>query len=77
LFPAQEFLLNELMGLADRSQAQQSCQRRFSTDFKRDAVRLVSEEKYTFAAVAPTVRVSTKSLRDWREVRRPKIDGGR
>jgi transposase len=34
-------------------------------DFKRDAVRLVVEEKYTFAAAAKAVGVSTKSLRGW------------
>ncbi len=38
---------------------------RFSDEFKRDAVRLVSEEKYTFQAAAAAVNVSQKSLRDW------------
>ena len=37
----------------------------FSEEFKRDAVRLVVEEKYTFAAAAKAVGVSDKSLRDW------------
>jgi len=32
---------------------------------KRDAVRLVVEEKYTFAAAAQAVGVSVKSLRGW------------
>jgi transposase-like protein len=31
--------------------------------FKRDAVRLVSEEKYTFKAAAAAVNVSEQSLR--------------
>jgi len=39
--------------------------RRFSDDFKRDAVRLVVDEKYTFKAAADAVGVSQKSLRDW------------
>ena len=39
--------------------------RRFSDEFKRESVRLVSEEKYTFQAAATAVGVSQKSLRDW------------
>ena len=39
--------------------------RRYSDDFKQDAVRLVAEEKYTFKAAAKAVGVSEKSLRDW------------
>ena len=39
--------------------------RRFSDDFKRDAVRLIVEEEYTFKAAAKAVGVSEKSLRDW------------
>jgi transposase-like protein len=39
--------------------------RRFTDDFKRDAVRLVTEEKYKFKAAAQAVGVSEKSLRDW------------
>jgi transposase len=38
---------------------------RYLDEFKRDAVRLVSEEKYTFKAAAAAVNVSEKSLRDW------------
>jgi transposase len=38
---------------------------RYSEEFKRDAVRLVSEEKYSFKAAAAAVNVSEKSLRDW------------
>jgi transposase len=38
---------------------------RFSEDFKRDAVRLVVNEKYTFAAAAKAVGVSVQSLRAW------------
>ena len=36
--------------------------RRYSDDFKRDAVRLITAEQYKFKAA---VGVSEKSLRDW------------
>jgi len=39
--------------------------RRFSDEFKRDAVRLVTDEQYTFKAAAQAVGVSEKSLYDW------------
>ena len=39
--------------------------KRYLDDFKRDAVRLVIEERYTFKAAAKAVGVSEKSLRDW------------
>ena len=39
--------------------------RRFSDEFKRDAVRLITEEQYTFKAAAQAVDVSLKSLYDW------------
>jgi transposase len=39
--------------------------RRYSDDFKRDAVRLITEENYTFKAAAEAVGVSPRSLRDW------------
>jgi transposase len=39
--------------------------RRFPDDFKREAVRLVVQEEYTFKAAAKAVGVSEKSLRDW------------
>jgi transposase len=57
--------MNELKRKAGRLQTRQPCRRRFMDDFKRDAVRLVVEEKYTFAAAAKAVGVSVKSLRDW------------
>ena len=38
---------------------------RYADEFKRDAVRLVSHEKYSFRAAATAVNVSEKSLRDW------------
>jgi transposase len=39
--------------------------RRFSEEFKRDAVRLVVEEGYTFKAAATAVGVGDQSLRAW------------
>lgn len=41
--------------------------RRHSEEFKRDAVRLVTEEDYTFAAAAKAVGVSEQTLRAWRK----------
>ena len=41
------------------------CRRRYPDDFKQDAVRLVTEEKYSFKVAAGAVGVSEKSLRDW------------
>ena len=38
---------------------------RYTDEFKRDAVRLVSQEKYSFKAAATAVNVSEKSLREW------------
>jgi transposase len=38
---------------------------RFDDNFKRDAVRLVVEGKYSFAAAAKAVGVSVQSLRAW------------
>jgi transposase len=38
---------------------------RHSEDFKRDAVRLIVEEKYSFKAAAEAVGVCEKTLRDW------------
>lgn len=38
---------------------------RYTEEFKREAVRLVSEEKYSFLAAAAAVNVSERSLRGW------------
>ena len=57
--------MNELKRKAGRPQTEPPGRRRFMDDFKRDAVRLVVEEKYTFVAAAKAVGVSVKSLRDW------------
>lgn len=42
-----------------------SSSKRYSEEFKRAAVRLVTDEQYTFRAAAKAVSVSLKSLRDW------------
>ena len=39
--------------------------RSYDEAFKRDAVRLVSEEQYTFQAAAAAVNVCEQSLRAW------------
>ena len=39
--------------------------RRFSEEFKREAVRLVVEEGYSFKSAATAVGVSDQSLRAW------------
>jgi len=39
--------------------------RRYSDDFKRDAVRLITEERYKLKAAAQAVGVSENSLRIW------------
>ncbi len=39
--------------------------RRFSAEFKQDAVRLVTQEKYTFQAAATAVGISEQTLRQW------------
>lgn len=39
--------------------------RRFSEAFKRDAVRLIVEEEYSFKAAATAVGVCEKTLRQW------------
>ena len=39
--------------------------RRFGEEFKREAVRLVTEQKYTLKAAAEAVGVSEKSMRQW------------
>ena len=39
--------------------------RRFTEEFKQDAVRLVVNEGYTFAAAAKAVGVGEQSLRKW------------
>ena len=46
--------------------------KRYLDDFKRDAVRLVTQERYTFKAAATAVGVSEKSLRDWHAKFAPK-----
>ena len=39
--------------------------RRYTDDFKRDAVRLITEEQYKLKAASQTVGVSENSLRHW------------
>ncbi len=55
------------MSKADASESKATRTRRggFPDDFKRDAVRLIVEEKYSFKAAAKAVGVSENSLRAW------------
>lgn len=46
--------------------------RRFSEEFKQDAVRLVVQEKYSFEAAAKAVDVSPQTLRNWHARLAPK-----
>jgi transposase len=58
--------MNDLNALGSTSRATVSRRTKpFGEDFKRDAVRLVVEEKYTFAAAAKAVGVSVQTLRAW------------
>ena len=50
----------EFPGEAPRAKA-----RRYSEEFQQDAVRLVTEEKYSFQAAAAAVGVSNQTLRAW------------
>jgi transposase len=55
---------SKALGLTHRSAVSRQSSR-FEDDFKRDAVRLVVDEKYTFPAAAKAVGVSVQSLRAW------------
>ena len=46
--------------------------RRFTEEFKQDAVRLVVNEGYSFAAAAESVGVGEQSLRKWHARLAPK-----
>lgn len=51
---------------------ERSKRRTFSDEFKRDAVRLVTAEKYTFKAAAEALGVGEQSLRQWHAKLAPK-----
>jgi transposase len=64
--PGKEFAMSKKQGSTTGLPFTQPVKgRRFSEEFKREAVRLVSEQRYTFKAAAAAVGVSEKSLRDW------------
>lgn len=46
--------------------------RRYSEEFKQDAVRLVVQEEYSFQAAAAAVGVSDQTLRHWHARLAPK-----
>jgi transposase len=50
----------------EESQSKEQKRRRtFSLEFKQDAVRLITVEKYTFQAAAQALGVGEPSLRSW------------
>lgn len=51
--------------MSDAKQDGQSGRRTFTLEFKQQAVRLVTEEKYTFQAAAKALGVGEQSLRQW------------
>jgi transposase len=51
--------------MSDLSEEGSRRKRRFSEAFKRDAVRLIVEEGYTFKSAATAVGVSDQTLRAW------------
>jgi transposase len=58
--------LKEFRAMASSEQDSGRGRRRsYDEAFKRDAVRLVSQEQYTFQAAAAAVNVSEQSLRAW------------
>lgn len=56
----------------DSQSAGRKPKRFFSDEFKRDAVRLIVEEKYTFKAAAEALGVREQSLRQWHAKLAPK-----
>ena len=48
-------------------------QGRFTESFKRDAVRLVTHERYSFKAASQAVGVSDNSLRKWHKQYAPQL----
>ena len=48
-------------------------QGRFTESFKRDAVRLVTHERYSFKAAGQAVGVSDNSLRKWHKKYAPQL----
>jgi transposase len=49
-----------------------SKRRRFSEEFKQDAVRLIVQEEYSFKAAASAVGVGEQTLRQWHARLAPK-----
>jgi len=53
---------------------QRQSRRKFTEEFKRDAVNLIVIESYSFKAAAEAVGVSSRSLREWHEKFAPEPD---
>lgn len=56
----------------DKANSAEGRRRRFSSEFKEDAVRLVVREGYTFRAAAKAVGVNEQTLRNWHAKLAPK-----
>jgi transposase len=63
--------LEDVMSVKKAQQPSQA-RRSFSDEFKRDAVKLVVADGYSFKAAADAVGVSSRSLREWHEKFAPK-----
>ena len=48
--------------------------KRYSEQFKRDALRLITHEHYSFPAAAKAVKVSYQTMRDWYAKFHPPIE---
>ena len=51
--------------MARRDYPRRARPKSYTDDFKRDAVRLVTEQKYSIAAAAKAVGVSDPTMRQW------------
>lgn len=50
--------------------------RKFTPEFKREAVALVTEQDYTIARAAASLGISDKTLHTWVTLARTQSDGG-
>lgn len=62
--------LKGVLKMSDRVDSEQPGgrkRRELTDEFRRDAVRLIDEERYTFAAAAKAVGVSLRTMHNWHE----------
>ncbi len=58
-------MFESISRIPEDQQHLKACRRRFTAEFKRDAVRLITDQQYTFQAAGQAVGVSQNSLRGW------------